>query len=253
MNPIFEAHKDKLNAQLVLNEAKTEFRNWKKLYGINPKDSVYVELKEAELAAAQNYNSVREHYFKILESTPAKPNGYGSIEGIPIRLGNESISPLQQEVTAATESISHSLLPNGCHFGDLNKLEPPCILRNVKREPFVRIPTELVLILSFLIAQAGILFQLLMRFNDTLPYLLICLLIGATALTSSSPSLLTLFGWSTLATTMVGIVVTFTNTQWVDQFTVLTLAIIQPLGLIAFFYCLQKCYDDLVGRDAEGL
>ena len=253
MNPVFEAHKDKLNAQLVLNEAKTEFRNWKKLNGIDPKDSVYVELKEAELAAAQNYNSAREHYAKILESNTAKPNGYGSIEGIPIRRGNEAVSPLLQDVTAATGSNSQSFLPNGCHFGDLTKLEPPRILRNVKREPFVRIPTELVLILCYLTSQVGILFQLLLRFNDTLPYFLICLLIGVTALTSSSPSLLTLFGWSTLATTTLGIVVTFTNTPWVDQLTVLTLVIIQPLGLIGFFYCLQKCYDDLAGRDAEAL
>ena len=268
---IEEARQDKINAQNELNEARNEFKNWKQQNGIKPQDPVYMELKQAEIAAAENFAKARDIYSAMINSisVPTIPaaekqnqsqyqKSYGAAESqVPIEnvslLGKASSpsrgssrSPLRRE------GFAPSLSGPERFYAQLREFGPPTI--NPKMQPggkailHFKIKPIILVICFFSILQniseileGGVLFGSLFLLVSTF---------GILAVFTSNLELLVVFGWSKLIFEIFEFIVNMvTFSRHGGQ--IVVNAIFQLIFTIGYLYCIQKLYYSLAYDDGS--
>ena len=236
MDPLEEARQDKLNAQAELNQAKEEFRQWKKVNGIKPKDEIYNELKQAELLAFQNFHKALDCYSKLISVTANEPARLSQFPPIQTaNAGNLTNPEGPQEGTFSLEHSCAAILAYG----------PPRIFKSAPRESFVTLPLLPVLLVTFVLSHGSNIYQLMMG-QVAVVLLLFFTTSGIFVLATSSLLLIAIYGWFKLVTDVISFVLIFTNLNMYYYYhspaIQYVLAVLHPIFAALFLYCLQKYY-----------
>ena len=236
MDRLEEARQDKLNAQAELNQAKEEFRQWKKVNGIKPKDEIYNELKQAELMALQNFHKALDCYSKLISMTANEPARLSQFPPIQTANGgNLTNSEGSQEETFSLEHSCATFLAYG----------PPRIFKSAPRESFVALPLIPVLLVTFVLSQVSNIYQLIIG-QVAVVLLLFFTTSGIFVLATSNLVLIAIYGWFKLVMDVISFVLIFTNLNMYYYYhspaIKYMLAVLQPIFSAMFLYCLQKYY-----------
>ena len=270
MEALEEARQDKLNAQNEFNLAKDEFKSWKDLNGIQPKDEVYLELKQAVLAANDNFNKARDIYNRLI-------NGQPSLVQSEPKVASSSKATNQQPKTVKNPKTSNSLPPSpprdllsrqqsssrpagqeeentSPHF----KLVPPKVKPNMaKGEDFLKIRVKPILIVICLFS---ILFNLdeIARNEVVLGIIsIIPSVIGLFAIFTSNLDYIAAYGWFKLCSAVIEVVVMLCNDIPRAYFLgpgIIIIAVVIRIALTyAYLYVIQKYYMSIAKDDEESL
>ena len=250
MNSLEEARQDKINAQIELDEVRNEFKSWKKLNGIKLNDEVYKELKQAEIAATENYNKALELYSKLLSSAGhvalGKSNSYGTIETVNVT--SSSPQPLATAVPQSAGLTERSLCERIFKFG------PPRIdlsMKNVK--PYFKVPVKWILLILCLYVTLVSIIQIAEGYlHGGIVYCIPCW-IGLLALGTSNPNIITLYGWATLLDLIIAFIANLINTggyYYRPPIDIIMVAALQVILGSGYLYCIQRYYFSVVKKEA---
>ena len=270
MDALEDARQDKLNAQNEFNLAKDEFKSWKDLNGIQPKDEVYLELKQAVLAANDNFNKARDIYNRLI-------NGQPSLVQSEPKVASSSKATNQQPKTVKNPKTSNSLPPSPprdllprqqsssrpagqeeqivcANF----KLVPPKVTPNLpKSEDYLKFGIKPILIVICLFS---ILFDLdLMsryEFGLGIPSIIFSV-IGFFAVFTSNLDYIAAHGWLKLFSGSIQVIVMLLNgiprSYYPGTGTCFIAVIIRIFITYAYLYVIQKYYMSIAKDEEESL
>ena len=224
MNAIDEAHQEKLLFLQEYNHTLKEFNSFKQEFGILPKDSIYMELKENVLRANDNYNRARTSYNELLF-----PREFSNVPTQAMnnqRLAEQTVDLMDllmrlkigaPKVTATKHKTLYFML-NACH------------------------------VLAMLCVVEIIVFPLVSNWSPTGMLLIFPSVFGLYSLHVKNSNMLALFSWLKILFTVMELVIFFNSPSLLFNPFIIIIALLRLLMIYFYLYCVQKIID---GHDFE--
>ena len=238
MNSLEEARQDKLNAQIEFTTAKEEFKMWKEMNGIKPKDEIYIELKQAVLTANDNFNKARDIYNRLMTSKgEMKPSVMLPERNVPSNTVS-SLPATNSQVVA--EEVTCSSFSAG----------PPVVSQNRNRDLIFRIHIKAIIGFFCIMSVLGNVNSMIMGPGFGLIFLILNLMLSS-VITSTNLGYISICGWVKLLCTIIELIVTFTAPRYyygppqiIDPIFQVIFGYGYLFGLQQYYYALQKKEDE---------